>query len=190
MLRTLHYLRKLNFSSCNLKDSLAMLLGDLTVPIIYLNLRDCRLSISDMQFLLHWHPTINLYELNLSRNNLKTVPYMCLALLNKMSRITCFSVSFCCFSTVGLRQIIRKSMDCTSLKVLGIQNFTPPPQVDLQNILQDCANIPTLQKCIMLPEAYAFPGCNDEARCENRERIVMTCYQLLQQLGRSDVEIE
>lgn len=57
-------------------------------------------------------------------------------------------------------------------------------------ILEDCANITTLQKCVLLPEAYAFPGTHISQRAENHSRTVLLCSQYLDQLGRPDIELE
>ena len=51
-LRALPALRKLNLASCNLKDSLDQLLQGLDLGVVYLSLRDCRLTKVDVQALL------------------------------------------------------------------------------------------------------------------------------------------
>ncbi|CAI9744185.1 Hypothetical predicted protein [Octopus vulgaris] len=75
VLRSLTRLHKLHLPSCNLRDSLHTMLSGLTkqkTAFECLNLRDCRLSETDMVFLVHWERLSELRELNLSRNNLKT----------------------------------------------------------------------------------------------------------------------
>lgn len=51
-LRGLSGLRKLNLASCNLKDCLDQLLQGLEQGVVYLSLRDCRLTKVDVQALL------------------------------------------------------------------------------------------------------------------------------------------
>ncbi|XP_046366340.1 leucine-rich repeat-containing protein 14-like [Haliotis rufescens] len=189
-LQQMNQLRKLNFSSCTLRDNLDTLLSNLAMPLIYLNLRDCRLTTMDMQFLYQWQPIEGLQELNLSRNNLKAVALLTVGFLQKMPKIACFSVSYCCFSPIALKQVTRRCVDCSHLKIIGLQAFTPPPLPDLREMLEDCANIPTLQRCSLLPEAYAFPGCNEVMRAANREGILNICCQLLDEMGRTDIELE
>ena len=190
VLQQLHGLRKLNFWSSNLRDNLDLLLNDLDLPVIYLNLRDCRLSKSDMEFLLQWGPLSGLRELNLSRNNLKNVVYLAVSLIQRLPQIICYSMSYCCFSVVGIKQIVRKCLDCPNLKILGIQPFTPAPIDDIKMILEDCANIPSLQRLLLLPEAYAFPGNNELSRFQNRELLIRTCTEFLDALERPDIEFE
>lgn len=112
-------------------------------------------------------------------------------LLHKMAAtIVCFSVSFCSLSLVGLQQTVQKCKECLRLKILGIQSFTPPPLTEMREIIEDCADIATLQRCILLPEAYAFPGSQISQRAANRETIALMCREILVQLGRADVQLE
>ncbi|KAL5016895.1 hypothetical protein ScPMuIL_006484 [Solemya velum] len=189
-LRGLKDLRKLNLSSSNLRDGLDNLLNGLTQPIEYLGLRDCRLNKTDIQFLLQWDNIASVKELNLSRNNLKPLAYLCVSLLTKLRKIICFSISYCCFTTIGLRQIVRRCIECDHLKYLAIQSFTPPPLPDVQELLQDCTTIFSLQKCLLLPETYAFPGSNDSDRIHNREMLLDIAYQYLEHMGRTDIDLE
>lgn len=129
--------------------------------------------------------------MNLSRNNLKTFAVLVVGLLHKMAAtIVCFSVSFCSLSLVGLQQTVQKCKECLRLKILGIQSFTPPPLTEMREIIEDCADIATLQRCILLPEAYAFPGSQISQRAANRETIALMCREILVQLGRADVQLE
>lgn len=50
-------LQKLSLSLCNLKGNVCSLLQGLKQKFTFLSLRDCRLSDSDMQFLLEWPVT-------------------------------------------------------------------------------------------------------------------------------------
>lgn len=189
-LRGLKGLRKLNLSSSNLRNSLDNMLNGLTQPLEYLGLRDCRLSKADIQYLLQWDNIASLKELNLSRNNLKTLAFLCVSLLTKLQKIVCFSISYCCFTTIGLRQVVRRCIDRDHLKYLAIQSFTPPPLPDVHELLQDCSTVFSLQKCLLLPETYAFPGSNDNDRIRNREMLLDIAYQYLEQLGRTDIDLE
>ncbi|CAL1528753.1 unnamed protein product [Lymnaea stagnalis] len=188
--KSLSNLRKLNLASCTLKDSLDSLLSYLTCSLTYLNLRDCRLTPSDIRSLLVWSKLSSLRELNLSRNNLSSLSPLIANMLVRMELITCFSVSFCSLTLEGIRHIVRHCMDCSYLKVLCVQSFIPPPSYEVRGILEDCANISTLQKCVLLPEAYAFPGTHISQRADNHSRTVILCSQYLDQLGRSDIELE
>ncbi|KAK3773866.1 hypothetical protein RRG08_009294 [Elysia crispata] len=183
-------LKKLSLSSCTLRDCLETLLQHLKGPLLYLNLRDCRLSSDDLRALLMWQGLATLRELNLSRNSLGALSSLITCLLERMEHIACFSVSYCSLPLEAVRDIVRHCMDCSSLKVLCVQSFIPPPLHELRGILEDCANIPTLQKCLLLPEAYAFPGTHISQRADNHGRTVLQCAHYLYQLGRSDIEIE
>ena len=79
---------------------------------------------------------------------------------------------------------------CRRLKILAIQSFTPPPLAELKGIIEDIVDIPALQRCILLPEAYAFPGSQISQRAINRENIGLMCTDMLAQLGRPDIELE
>ena len=132
-----------------------------------------------------------LQELNLSRNNLQTMAPLAEELLDKMAdNVVCFSVSFSSLSLVSLRQIVRKCKECRRLKILAIQSFTPPPLAELKGIIEDIVDIPALQRCILLPEAYVFPGSQISQRAINSENIGLMCTDMLAQLGRPDIELE
>ncbi|KAK0041004.1 leucine-rich repeat-containing protein 14 [Biomphalaria pfeifferi] len=190
VLNSLVNLKKLNLASCTLRDSLDTFFASFSRGLTYLNLRDCRLTPSDIGALLGWSGVSTLRELNLSRNNLTSLSSLIASLLIRMEYITCFSVSFCSLTTEDIRYIVRHCMDCSQLKVLCVQSFIPPPHYEVKGILEDCANITTLQKCVVLPEAYAFPGTHISQRAENHHRTVSLCHQYLEQLGRSDIELE
>ncbi|XP_076453381.1 leucine-rich repeat-containing protein 14-like [Babylonia areolata] len=190
-LRGLRQLRRVNLASCNLRDCLDQLLLDLDQGIDYLSLRDCRLGKVDVQALLQWPKVSELHELNLSRNNLQTLALLVAALLHKMAgSIVCFSVSFTSLSAIAVQQVVRKCKECQALKILAAQSFTPPPLAELRGLLEDLADIPTLQRCILLPEAYAFPGSQISQRALNRETVEAMCTDILVQLGRPDIELE
>ncbi|BFZ18607.1 hypothetical protein BsWGS_21646 [Bradybaena similaris] len=190
VLKSLAKLRKLSLASCTLRDSLDCLLASLGSDLSYLNLRDCRLTATDLRALVMWPGVTDLMELNLSRNNLSSLASLVATLLTQMDLITCFSVSYCSLSLEDIRQIVRRCMDCSYLKVLCIQSFIPPPSYEVRCILEECANISTIQKCVLLPEAYAFPGTHISQRSDNHSRTVQLCSHYLDQLGRSDIEIE
>lgn len=190
MLKNMKSLKKLNFSSSNLKDSLNVLLNGLS-SIQYLSLRDCRLTQIDLQFLLNWDSSPGLVEINLSRNNLKTLASLCAQLIETMKKLVCFSASYCSFTVHDLQSIVAKCCDtCTCLKLLGLQTYTPLPLEDIKSILQEASSIDTLQRCLLFPEHYAFPGNNELSRYENKENLVETCEEFLANIGRSDIEID
>lgn len=190
-LRALNALQRLNLAQCNLRDSVDQLLCELELSLTYLSLRDCRLSKVDVQALLQWPMVSGLEELNLSRNNLKTLSMLVVALLHKMSDcVVCFSVSFSSLSLVGLQQTVQKCKECSQLKILAIQSFTPPPLSEMRGILEDCADIPRLQRVILLPEAYAFPGSQISQRALNREMIAVMCREMLTEFGRPELQLE
>ncbi|KAH9515162.1 hypothetical protein Btru_019382 [Bulinus truncatus] len=190
VLNNLVNLRKLNLASCTLRDSLETFFTSFTRDLTYLNLRDCRLTQSDIGALMDMCQLSDLKELNLSRNNLATHSSMVVDMLTRMKHITCFSVSFCSLSVEEIRYVVRHCMDCGHLKVLCVQSFIPPPIYEVKEILEDCANISTLQKCVVLPDAYAFPGTHISQRADNHRRTVSLCSQYLNELGRSDIELE
>lgn len=68
--------------------------------------------------------------------------------------------------------------------------FSCLPTGQVRCILEECANISTIQKCVLLPEAYAFPGTHISQRSDNHSRTVQLCSHYLDQLGRPDIEIE
>jgi hypothetical protein len=70
------------------------------------------------------------------------------------------------------------------------QSFTPPKLAELRVILEEVAEISTLQRCILLPEAYAFPGSQISQRAANRETIALMCTDILTELGRPDIKLE
>ncbi|KAK3581978.1 hypothetical protein CHS0354_003239 [Potamilus streckersoni] len=189
-IRHLPRLQKLNLSACNLKECLDMLLTDLNQHIHFLNLCDCRLSKNDIQFLLQWENLKFLQELNLSRNDLKNLAYLCVDILHQMPDIVCFGISYTSLSDVGLRQIIKKCIECSKLKMITIQTFTPLPIQDIYILLNECAQIASLQKCMFFPDGYAFPGINEAERVQNRHIMLELCLQCLEQLGRSDICLE
>ncbi|XP_059146067.1 uncharacterized protein LOC131933306 isoform X2 [Physella acuta] len=190
VLRSLGNLRKLNLASCTLRDTLGHLFSSFACELTYLNLRDCRLTASDIEALLVWSNLSMLRELNLSRNNLSSLSDLIENMLTRMNFISCFSISYCSLSLEGIRKVVRHCLDCPYLKVLCLQSFIPPPHYEVKAILEDCANITTLQKCVLLPEAYAFPGTHISQRAENHSRTVLLCSQYLDQLGRPDIELE
>ncbi|XP_063448711.1 uncharacterized protein LOC134728162 [Mytilus trossulus] len=190
VLRTMTNLKKLNFPLCNLKDNLRDLLTGLQQTMTFLSLRDCRLSEADVLFLLEWPLTRGLFDLNVSRNNLRNSYQSILSLLEKLEEIRCFSLSYCCFSPAELRNIVEVASKCTNIKTLGIQSFTPLSEADSQMILKGCCLLTNLQKCLMLPECHAFLGSNDLDRFDNREKYLEFCDNILSDLKRDDIELE
>ncbi|OWF55294.1 Leucine-rich repeat-containing protein 14 [Mizuhopecten yessoensis] len=183
-------LRKLNLASCNLREQLDTILSELTQDITYLNLRDCRLCDDDIVNIRLWNNVTGLKELNLSRNNLKTSHLAVGDILQAVPTIGCFSVSYCSLSNSQLETIAQKCIDLKNLKLLGLQSFTPPVMEDMESLLQICSLIDSLQKCYILPDAFAFPGGNSAFRYENRMLFTANCETFLQQIGRPDIDLE
>ncbi|XP_060067284.1 leucine-rich repeat-containing protein 14-like [Ylistrum balloti] len=183
-------LRKLNLASCNLRGQLETILVKLSQEITYLNLRDCRLCDDDILNLRLWKKLSGLKELNLSRNNLKSSDLALGDVLQAIPNMGCFSVSYCSLSNSQLEAIAQKCIDLKYMKMLGLQSFTPPVMVDMEALLQICSLIDSLQKCYILPDAFAFPGSNSAFRHENRMLFVENCESFLQQVGRPDIELE
>lgn len=183
-------LRKLNMSLCNLKGNLHLLLKDLKQKIIFLSLRDCRLSDSDVQFLLEWPLASGLMDFNISRNNLRSSFRSILSLIEKLDDVRCFSVSYCSFSPAEIRQVVDVATKCRNLKTIGVQSFTPLSESDSRMVLKECCALSNVQKCFILPECHAFLGSNDLDRFENRERHLEFCDNILSDLNRDDIELE
>lgn len=189
-LRKLKLLARLNLSYCSLQGHLEQLLGGLTQKLLYLNLTDCRLIEDDYFFLVSWKPLMSLRELNLSSNNLALFDQVMIAFLERMSHLTCFSVSYCQLSTHSQVLIARECKELSRLKVLCMQSYTPLPDSDILEILHIVSVIPSLQKVLLLPETYAFPGNNDAERETNKYHMLRDCYSYLSMRQRSDIELE
>jgi len=98
-LRSLPYLQRLNLSYCNVKDNLNKILAGLNQrSLVYLNLKDCRLTENDLFFLANWRLLSGLRELNLSCNDLQHLDQVVILMLERMPFITCLSISFCSLS--------------------------------------------------------------------------------------------
>jgi len=97
-LKSLKHLQRLNLSYCNLKGRLGDVLGGMNQRVVYLNLKDCRLTEDDLFFLVTWRNLAGLRELNLSCNNLQLLDQVLIVMLEKMPLITCLSISFCSLS--------------------------------------------------------------------------------------------
>ena len=189
-LRRMLSLRRLNLAYCNLRSHVAELLKDIVAPLFYLDLRDCRLMEEDMFFIVNWQSILSLRELNLSHNNLRYLDQVLFLLLEKMSHITCFSISYCSLSVQSQILIAQECKECSYMKILCMQNFTPLSRNDVHAILHICSQIATLQKCVVLPESYAFPGNNDSARLLNKLRMVNYCYKYLASKSRPDLLLD
>lgn len=183
-------LQKLSLSLCNLKGNVWSLLEGLKQKFTFLSLRDCRLSDSDMQFLLEWPVTSTLLDLNISRNNLRNSFQNVLSLIETLEEVRCFSISYCSFSPAEIRHVVNVAAKCRYLKTLGIQSFTPLSESDSRIILKECCGLANIQKCYILPECHAFLGGNELDRFENRERHLEFCDNILSDLNRDDIELE
>lgn len=190
-LRKLRFIQKLDLSYCNLVGRLSTLLGRLNQRFIYLNLKDCRLNEEDVSFLSGWKGSRQLRELNLSCNNLAQFDAMVIQLLRDMKHITCFSISHCQLTTHSLALISRQCRAaCSKLKVLCMQGYTPLPQAGTLELLSICAQIRSLQKAVIFPEVYGFPGNNESEREMNRYHTYRFSYRYLKMRGRADIDLE
>lgn len=190
VLKQMTNLRKLNFTLCNLRGRLSVLLGGLQKPTTYLSLKDCRLSHSDILFLLEWNSTPDLLDLNLSRNNLQSSFNDILTLVTILRSIRCFSISYCCFSVTEIYNIVTNATGCVYIKTLGIQSFVPFSETDSRKILKECCLLKDLQKCLISPDTHAFLGSNDLERFETREKYLEICEKVLSEFNRTDIELE
>ncbi|KAK3082745.1 hypothetical protein FSP39_004153 [Pinctada imbricata] len=189
-LRNLPNLLRLKFSGGSLKDNLHIILNGLAQNIISLCLRDCRLSEVDVDFLLKWDKLKGIKDLNLSRNTINMATGTVLEIIDSMPKLICLGLSYCSFGPADLQRITKKCIDCQSLKVLTVQSFTPLSMPETQSLLRDVCDITSLQKCILFPESFAFPGQNEFRRQENREEMIEDCDYFLAEMGRPDIELE
>ncbi|KAL8577455.1 hypothetical protein ACOMHN_021907 [Nucella lapillus] len=192
ILRGMGKLRRLNLASCTLRDCVGKVLeGVVGNGLDYLSLRDCRLSHGDVQRLLEWPKISEVRELNLSRNNLQGMVPEVKDLLHKMAAsIVCFSISYSSLTPDDLQHVSQACRECRGLKMVGLQAFTPPLPAELRAIIENCARIPALQKCIVFPECYAFPGRQISQRAANRASVGLLCCELLTDVGRPDIQLE
>lgn len=189
-LQQLPALRRLNLSYCNVKRCLGVILGRLRQRLVYLNLKDCRLTEDDLFFLSSWRRLSSLRELNLSCNDLQHLDQTVIAMLERMTQITCFSVSFCSMSVGSQLLIARECKECSRLKILCIQGYTPPSNDDILELLLICSQIRTLQKAVLFPETYAFPGNVEREREMNKYHTLRFSYHYLELCGRPDLSLE
>ena len=57
-------------------------------------------------------------------------------------------------------------------------------------MIESCVEVPALQRCIIFPESYAFPGRQIRQRAANRASIGLLCLELLMELGRPDLQLQ
>jgi len=95
-------LRRLNLSYCNVRSRLSVVLDGLRQRLVYINLKDTRLSEDDLFFLAGWRTLAGLRELNLSCNDLQHLDQVVITMLERMPYITCLSISFCSLSISSL----------------------------------------------------------------------------------------
>ena len=190
LLKKLKHIRRVDLSYCDLHGCLGMVLDGLRQPLEYLNLKDCRITEEDLDQLVNWRPVAGLREINLSCNNLKFLGHAVISLLEKTPNIACMSISFCSFSVHCQVLIARACKECGRLKVLCMQGYTPLPQNDILEILHITAQIRSVQKVVLFPESYGFPGNNELEREMNKYHTMRFSYRYLKMRGRQDVELE
>ena len=184
-------LQRLNLSFCNLKDHLACVLQPLRQRIKFLNLKDCRLSTCDLQFLSSWRGISSVRELNVSSNCLKNQEELMMSVLRRTPRLICLSMSYCSLDASAQRSVCRELCTSTSyLKVLCTQSYTPLPEGQTLDLLKVCCDIRNLQKITLFPEVYAFPGENEHEREWNKYHILRLCYHYLSARGLRAVQVD
>lgn len=189
-LSRLTLLTRVNLSYCDLRGSLHHLLHSLQGSIECLHLKDCRLGVSDLMSLLAWRPLRRLRELNLSSNNLQNFEPLVRLVISEAPLLTCFSISFCMLSTRSQVSILRHCTDCQHLKVLTLQSYIPPSRSDLLWLLEACLDLPFLQRVLIFPEVYAFPGDVEVERRENKLATLNYCASLMRSNGRPELMVE
>lgn len=189
-LKDMKHLQRLNFAYCNLQENIFKLLSGIKQRVYYLNLKDVRLVEEDIYFLLHWRPLYNIRELNLNCNNLSGMHGHVVAMMERMSRITCLGLSYCQLNTHAAVVIMRAAKECSRIKVLTLQNYVPLPLTDVLEILHICTQISTLQKIILFPEVYAYPGHTEQERQMNLIHMYRSSKRYLAMKSRDDLELE
>ena len=191
LFRKLTHLRRIDFAYCNLKGRLSTLLGGLRQPIEFLGLKDCRLDAEDLVFLSRWSCSPFLRELNLSRNNLESHITDVERLLERLTEnIVCLSLAYCIFSTTLHVRIARICRLCPKLKVLCLTGYTPLPHAGSLEVLSIIAQNQMLQKAVIFPKVYGFPGNNERERAMNRYHALRLSYRYLVMRRRHNFELE
>uniref|UniRef100_A0A3Q0KTY4 F-box domain-containing protein n=1 Tax=Schistosoma mansoni TaxID=6183 RepID=A0A3Q0KTY4_SCHMA len=136
--------------------------------------------------------------------------------LKPRGRLVCLSIAYTCLSTERLidllslmagmdpshslnendeqenidTQYTNKWMDkaCT-LRVLCIQSFIPPSQLQIHRILYRITRLTKLYKLHIFPAFYAFPGDTEEQQRELRYNQLIHSRHYLKQRCRSDIEL-
>ncbi len=189
VIQKLPYLHRLGLQYCNLKGRLRDVLAGVNQRLSYLNLKDCRLLDEDLFFLLSWRPASWLRELNLSCNNFQYLEDVMIALLKRIPALTCLGLSHSSLSTHSMVHILRGCKRCVHLKTLSIQGYIPLPEPGTLELIHVCSQIRTLQKLILFPETYAFPGQNDVEREMNKSHTMSLSYRYLAMRKREDISL-
>ncbi|XP_018647399.1 hypothetical protein Smp_176110 [Schistosoma mansoni] len=136
--------------------------------------------------------------------------------LKPRGRLVCLSIAYTCLSTERLIDLLSlmagmdpshslnendeqenidtqytiKWMDkaCT-LRVLCIQSFIPPSQLQIHRILYRITRLTKLYKLHIFPAFYAFPGDTEEQQRELRYNQLIHSRHYLKQRCRSDIEL-
>ena len=86
--------------------------------------------------------------------------------------------------------LARECKECSSLKVLCLQGYTPAPHEDTLQLLHIISQILTLQKAVLFPESYAFPGNVEAEREANKLQTLRFSYRYLELRARPDIMLE
>lgn len=81
-------------------------------------------------------------------------------------------------------------MDKYKLKLVCLQGYIPPSRSDLIRLLEECCNMHQLQRAVLFPEVYAFPGDVEQERRINKLMTLNFSYRLLELNGRADLKLE
>lgn len=194
LLRRLIYLRKLDLSYSYLQSYIRILFSGLVQPLEYLNLQDCRLVSSDLEFLLSMRNLRYLHELNLSMNNFgtRTCSNTILQLIPRCPQLRILSIGFCSLqaSTIGqLADYFIQEKNETKISYLSFKSIIPYYSYEFDFILQKFGQIKTLKKILLFPQLHTYPGANDDERELVARELYRRCCQTLQTMNRQDLEI-
>ncbi|ELU07771.1 hypothetical protein CAPTEDRAFT_193139 [Capitella teleta] len=190
-LRKMKRLKRLSLNYCNIKGQLHNIMDGVPHRLEFLGLKDCRLTSEDLQFLSQWPGLNQICELNLSCNSdLSALGNCLLQMMTRMPRLAALSVSYCSLPLSTLRLIATRAADCPALRSLSLQGYTPLELTTTVDILEACARIPAIQKVLIFPEVYAFPGNNEWEREANKEQALHLGYSIMTSRGKSMVCLE
>jgi hypothetical protein len=194
LLRRLIYLRKLDLSYSYLQSYIPLLFSGLVQRLEYLNLQDCRLISTDLEFLLSMRNLRHLNELNLSMNNFcaRSCTNLLQQLISRCPQMIMLSLSYCSLSAASLGQLAEQFLQHThqtQIVILSLKSIIPYYSYEFDHLLSKFGQIPSLKKLHLFPQLYAYPGADDDERELIAEELYRRCCQTLQTLNRQDLEL-